>query len=640
MIPFGSQRALGQDLATHLLNAHDNETLELADVRGSVARDLHGAFAEWEAVAHGLTRCRNYLYSLSVNPDPAQGRLTREQYLDYIGRVEDRLGLSGQPRAVIFHVKHGREHCHVVWSRIDAGQGKAVQIAFDHEKLMMVTREFARDHGLKLPDGYYRDRGDKDKGGQQSLYERAQEAATGLSKDERMAQVTQAWRSSDSPKAFVRALEDLGYVLATGKRPYVLVDVYGEVNALAKLIDDKTVRTKNIRDFLGQEFPPESLPSVEEAQALIAHHPQAIEDFNKANAKADGQEKLATRQAERRQGAAQDLADLKARQGRERADLVRRHKEERSALRLAFLDEMKRRREERASNAPKGLAAFLGRITGVALITRKLHRYRDRKRFEAFLGERRRLKDRQGQERLTMRRSQRLAAADVTRKLRSLDQVEQRERRSLETAQLKERRIDERRRHDHRMPPVRARSRDAAKTRRVTSTYSSTFARELAERAQARERAAQAARLKEEFAKAAANEATERTGGEASKAPSRTETDQARSPKRRVVTDVNLQGDFEHAATDRGRVGDSGETDKALRSRRTLRDYRAAKHPVVTDVNLEGDFEHAATHLGNYTGDDSASSDGLKPSVNPNQKPPRSRRLRGRKRDRDFDRGR
>jgi len=61
MIPFGSQRALGQDLATHLLNAHDNETLELADVRGSVARDLHGAIAEWEAVAHGLTRCRNYL---------------------------------------------------------------------------------------------------------------------------------------------------------------------------------------------------------------------------------------------------------------------------------------------------------------------------------------------------------------------------------------------------------------------------------------------------------------------------------------------------------------------------------------------------------------------------------------------------
>lgn len=597
MIPFGSQRAMGQDLATHLLNAHDNETLELADVRGSVARDLHGALAEWEAVAHGLTRCRNYLYSLSVNPDPAQGRLTREQYLDYVTRVEDRLGLSGQPRAVIFHIKHGREHCHVVWSRIDAGKGKAVQMAFDHEKLMMVTREFAKDHGLELPEGYFRDKGDRGQGdqrkrGQQSLYERAQEAATGLSKEERMAQVTQAWRASDSPRAFVRALEDLGYVLATGKRPYVLVDVYGEVNALAKLIDDKHVRTKNIRDFLAGEFPPESLPTVEEAQALIAHHRQAVEDFNKANAKADEAEKLAARQAERRAGAEKELADLRARQARERTDLLLRQKDDRSALRTAYLGEMKRRRIERARHAPKGLAAFLGRITGVALITRKLHRYRDRKHFEAFLADRQRLKDRQGHERLTLRRSQALAAADATRKLRALDLVEQRERRSFEAAQLKERRTDERRRHDHRMPPVRARSQAATKTRRVTSQHTSTIARELAERAQARQRAPQPVNVKEEFTRAAANEDTERTGGEASKAPTRTDSEQARSPKQ----------------------------------------------PVVTDVNLQGDFEHAATHMGNYSGEDSTSSDGPKPHVNPTHKPPRPRRPRGRNRDKDFDR--
>ena len=60
MIPFASQRALGQDLATHLLNAHDNELVELAEVNGAIAPDLHGAFAEWEA--HALTRCENYLW--------------------------------------------------------------------------------------------------------------------------------------------------------------------------------------------------------------------------------------------------------------------------------------------------------------------------------------------------------------------------------------------------------------------------------------------------------------------------------------------------------------------------------------------------------------------------------------------------
>ena len=202
MIPKASQRGGGQDLATHLLNEFDNEYVEVAQVNGAVAGDLHGAFGEWEAVATGFTKCRNYLYSLSVNPDLGQGQLTREQYLDYVNRVETKLGLEGQPRAVVFHIKDGREHCHAVWSRIDARAGKAIHLAFDHEKLMMVTREFARDHGLALPDGYRREPGNERDGKKKSLslYEKVQERATGLSKEERMVTVTQAWQQSDSPR--------------------------------------------------------------------------------------------------------------------------------------------------------------------------------------------------------------------------------------------------------------------------------------------------------------------------------------------------------------------------------------------------------------------------------------------------------
>ncbi len=262
MIPFGSQRALGQDLATHLQNTQDNERMEVAQVRGAIARDLHGAFAEWEAQAHTLTRCTNYLYSLSINPDQRQGRLTKDQYLDYIERTESRLALSGQPRAIVFHIKKDkngipREHCHVVWSRIDAERGKARHIAFDHEKLMMVTREFARDHGLKLPDGYYRDKGQEraKKDRQLSYYEKKQEENGGLSKEQHRAQVTAAWHKRDTPRAFVRSLEDMGYILATGDRDYVLVDLYGNMNGLPKLIDDKKVRIKQVREFLGRDFP-------------------------------------------------------------------------------------------------------------------------------------------------------------------------------------------------------------------------------------------------------------------------------------------------------------------------------------------------------------------------------------------------
>jgi hypothetical protein len=473
VIPFGSQRALGQDLATHLLNTQDNERMEVAQVRGAVARDLHGAFAEWEAQAHTLTRCSNYLYSLSVNPDQRQGRLSREQYLDYIDRVENRIGLAGQPRAIVFHVKKDkngmpREHCHVVWSRIDAERGKARQIAFDHDKLMMVTREFARDHGLKLPDGYYRDKGQErpKKNRQLSLYEKSQQEKGGLTKEQHMAQVTAAWHKRDNPRAFVRSLEDMGYILATGTRDYVLVDLYGNMNSLPKLIDDKKVRTKDLREFLGKEFPKDALPSVDEARALAAGHCAAMELFSKSEERAarEGREKqrreeLQRRQLPRRQAVEKEARALTERQRQSRQEFSAQQWGERTALRQGYLQESKRIRLDRAGHRPKGLAAFLGRISGVEMITKRIQQYRDKTRYDAFLAQKRELSERQNCEARTLTHQHELEKLTMQRRLRSLELVEQRELRSLETALLKERRAEERERANQ--DPSREPNKDA-----------------------------------------------------------------------------------------------------------------------------------------------------------------------------------
>lgn len=40
-------------LATHLLNARDNEHIEVHELRGFSTDDLHGAFQEIEAVSRG-----------------------------------------------------------------------------------------------------------------------------------------------------------------------------------------------------------------------------------------------------------------------------------------------------------------------------------------------------------------------------------------------------------------------------------------------------------------------------------------------------------------------------------------------------------------------------------------------------------
>ncbi|MCS0397882.1 relaxase/mobilization nuclease domain-containing protein [Vibrio diabolicus] len=439
MISFASERGLGQDLATHLMNADHNEYVEVAFVRGAVADDLHGAFAEWEVQAHSLTKCKNYLYSVSVNPDPAQGPITRDQYLDFIGRVEQKLGLEEQPCAAVFHIKEGREHCHVVWSKIDTEKEKAVHLAFDHDKLMAVTRQFARDYNLSLPDGYHREGGaGKD---QLTLYEKAQERQSGISHEERMEQVTDAWRQSDNARAFVHALAEQGYILAKGRRPYVLVDFYGGMNALPKMIDDKTVRTNDIRQLLQDDFPPESLPTVSEAKALVADYRKTMEAYFKDEERNEQVEALKQKQHERRMCMIKEKEQLQSRQRQDMETLVAKQKEERTALRGRHTETLGALKRQRGKFLQNGLSAFLGKVTGISLIRKKIHKHQDRKVIRAYLADKKDLVETHSSERDELIRLHEFQSIDINRRLKALDHVEKRELKTLEEARQREVRV-------------------------------------------------------------------------------------------------------------------------------------------------------------------------------------------------------
>jgi relaxase-like protein len=140
-----------QKLAKQLLKADNNQRIEVLNLRGSAARNLDRAFEEWYAQSK-QTKCLKYLYSVSIIPDPAQPGISGEQYFDLIERIEKKLGLSNQPRAVVRHVyRDGREHWHTVWSRINAGKGVAVNFSHDWRKLRRVAQEFASDYGIAFP---------------------------------------------------------------------------------------------------------------------------------------------------------------------------------------------------------------------------------------------------------------------------------------------------------------------------------------------------------------------------------------------------------------------------------------------------------------------------------------------------------
>lgn len=271
MILKGSQRANGGDLAIHLMNGFDNESVELADLRGAVADDLFGAFAEFEAVAAG-TRAEKYLYSLSINPHEP---LTRDQYMEAITVIEERLGLQGQPRAVVFHVKPdgdgiGREHCHVVWSRIDIGAMKAIHMSHDKSKLMDCACDLAHRFGHELPPGlkaWDEKRPFKKDKLEPSHAEKAQTDESGITTEQRRQEITAAYEQADGAEAFRAALDGKGYVLARGdKRGFVVIDQQCDVHSLTRYV--KGHKAREIKAKLAG-LDPADLPSVDQAKQIM-----------------------------------------------------------------------------------------------------------------------------------------------------------------------------------------------------------------------------------------------------------------------------------------------------------------------------------------------------------------------------------
>jgi hypothetical protein len=423
VIPKGNQRGGGQQLATHLLNSYDNEKIEIAGVRGAVAQDLHGAFAEWHAHAKA-TQCRKYLYSLSVNPDHRQGPFKREQYYDFIRRVEKKLGLENQPRALVFHTKQGREHCHVVWSRIDTDKVKAVQLSHDRQSLRTVAQEFAKDHGITLPAGMQNDRGKKrfeDKEKRDELKDKQQQERTGITKAQHREAITALWKENGTGESFVRALEASGYYLARGdkeKPTYVVVDWLGEVHSLVRSIEGAKV--KEVRARL-VEYPIERLPSVAETKEFAQNlREQKLKQAASAPPKQpEPARDLETRKAEllqRQKARREELSE-------KRSKLERQHTAERRALGELQDAENKGVLGARATKQPKGILGFLARITGIQILVSMQQKKQDQQRTGEHVRQKQALQRRHERE-----------WQDFSRHDKSLTRVEKRENRSYRTA--------------------------------------------------------------------------------------------------------------------------------------------------------------------------------------------------------------
>lgn len=341
MILKGSQRGGAIQLAAHLLK-EENEHVEIHEMRGFVSDDLHGAFNEAHAIAKG-TKCQQFLFSLSLNPPPWE-QVSTDAFERAADAAEERLGLEGQPRAIVFHEKEGRRHAHVVWSRIDAENMRAINLPHYKRKLAELSKEIYLEHDWELPEGL-RDPHLRDPlNFNRDEWQQALRAGRDPREVKQVFQ--QAWNRSDSAKAFGAALMENGFIIARGdRRGHVAIDYTGEVYAIAKYTG---VRTKDVRERLGD---PAALKSVEDTKAALRDRlTPRLKEFS---------ERIREKQAEERR----PLKD-KAK------ELAKAHAAERAKLKAG---QEQRGQEETAARQARlrpGLKGLFDRFTGKAKAVR------------------------------------------------------------------------------------------------------------------------------------------------------------------------------------------------------------------------------------------------------------------------------
>lgn len=260
MILVGNQRGGAKDLATHLMK-DENDHVTVHEMRGFASENLQDAMHEAYAVSRG-TKCKQFLFSLSLNP-PKDAEVETACFEDAIERAEKNLGLTDQPRAIVFHEKDGRRHAHAVWSRIKIDEMKAVQLSFTKRRLQTLSRDLYLENGWKMPHGL----ANPSKSDPRNFTLAEWQQAKRVNKEPREIKKAfqDAWAISDSKAAFQYALEERGYRLARGdRRGFVGIDYRGEVFSVPR---QAGVKTKQVRERLGDE---NELPSVEAVQSQIA----------------------------------------------------------------------------------------------------------------------------------------------------------------------------------------------------------------------------------------------------------------------------------------------------------------------------------------------------------------------------------
>jgi len=344
MILVGNRRGGAAELTAHLLNVEDNEHVELHEVRGFMSSELSDALHEAYGISRG-TRCKKFLYSLSLSP-PQNESVPIEAFEAAITRIEQKLGLSSQPRAIVFHEKKGRRHGHVVWSRINSDTMTAIDPYQDKLTLEKIARELFQEHQWDMPAGFKRKEDTDPLNYSHTEYQQAKRAKRDVKEIKRIFKA--CWEQSDTRDTFAHALKEHGLILAKGdRRGFVAVDANGEIYSIARYAG---VKARELKLRFGNL---DCLPDVETARKLFGQIEHA-----KTNANTGINTKFGNASHNLKAKAELDALEL------QRLAMVQEHRDARAALHQK--QQMRRSAERKAKQAklPVGLKAIWFKLSG------------------------------------------------------------------------------------------------------------------------------------------------------------------------------------------------------------------------------------------------------------------------------------
>jgi hypothetical protein len=259
-IPKGNAHNSGVRLARYIMTAKEGERVSLYEIRGFAEPDIVQAFGVIDAMKGA--NVKQPFFHVQMRNHATDRDLTNAEWAWTINSAEQKLGLTDQPRAIVFHANEqtGERHAHIAWSRLDENTGKTIAQPFYKERLRELAQEMEKKFDLKRTRERRADH--EPRSAKRNEFEQSRRLEVD-SKAIRQ-QIKDAYQRSDSGQALQHALAEHDLTLVRGdKRDFVIIDSAGGVHGLnGRLLDDTTKQVKTKLADLTH------LPSVEEARAF------------------------------------------------------------------------------------------------------------------------------------------------------------------------------------------------------------------------------------------------------------------------------------------------------------------------------------------------------------------------------------